>query len=283
MTAHSRAVAGVLLLLAACGGAVAQETNLELYQDVSLLLTVRKLDLTAEQIAAVAGQAQALATQRAELTQLRRTVWAEDGKHFEAVNEAWLEGKRTPARDKRAADNALEKVQKAEARLREAEEEATGRLRAGLTEEQRALVESSSQAQARRERQARMGGEKSVGQFVARKLDEVRDLMVDEYGLVAGGEAQAIAEAIVGPGAANVNQMAGAVLEMMNQARAWSREQYAANREQLPGFVEQFLGFSEPDPNLFVTWDQLRALLASERAVVVLGELAPGAVGGEAP
>ena len=87
-----------LLLVAMCGGVAAQNTYPELYQDVTLLLTVRKLGLSTEQIRSVLGQAQALAAQRAELAQLRQTVWAEDGDSFKAVNEAWLKGKRTPAR-----------------------------------------------------------------------------------------------------------------------------------------------------------------------------------------
>lgn len=282
MNAGRGALVG-LLLLAVCGGAVAQDTYPELYQDVTVLLTVRKLDLSADQIRSVLQQTQALAAQRAELAGLRQTVWAEDGDSFNAVNEAWLEGKRTPSRDKRAADKALEKVQKAEARLREAEQDAISALRAGLSDDQQKVVETAEQAEARRERQSRMGGDTSVGQFVARKLDEVRDLMVDEYGLVAQGEALSIAEAIVGPGSASVNQVAGRVLEMMNQARAWSRDQYTANREQLPAFVEQFLGMAEPDPDTFVTWEELHALLTGDRTVAVLTELLQAAPGGEAP
>ena len=273
--------AGALALLLSCASAPAQDTNTELYEDVRLLLTVHKLDLSSEQVADALAQAQALADKRAELAELRRTVWAEDGKHFEAVNDAWLKGKRTPGRDKRAADNALEKVQQAEKRLREAEDAAVSRLRAGLTDRQLEVVETSRQAQARRERQARMGGARTVGEFVAGKLDEVRDLMVDEYRLVAANEARAVAEAIVGPGASNVNQMAAQVLEMMNQARSWSAERYSANREQLPTFVEQFLGITEPDPNRFVSYDELRTLLTSERAVAVLTEVLKSAGGGE--
>lgn len=272
----------VVVLLAMGGGALAQDTYAELYQDVTLLLTVRKLDLSTEQIRYALQQAQALAAQRAELVQLRQSVWSENAEHFQAVNEAWLKGQRTPTRDKRAADSALEKVQRAEAKLREAEQEAVRALRASLSDRQQQMVESSSQAQERRERQTRMGGEKSVGEFVARKLDEVRDLMVDEYGLVAQGEALAIAEAIVGAGSASINQVASRVLEMMNQARAWSTEQYTATRPQLARMVEQFLGISAPDPDSFVTWDELQALLTADRSVAVLSELLQTAGGGEA-
>jgi len=70
------------------------------------------------------------------------------------------------------------------------------------------------------------------------------------------------------------------VLEMMNQARTWTPQQYSSDRKQLPQMVEQFLGIEEPDLAKFVTYDDLTGLLADERAVVVLGALAQPAEGG---
>ncbi|HUS80591.1 MAG TPA: hypothetical protein VM283_04935 [Armatimonadota bacterium] len=278
-----RAFAIVLAVLCALGvayAAPAQDTYLQLHTDVGLLLTVRKMHLTPAQIAGALAQAQAIAAERDRLAALRQQVWEDAGDSINAVNQAWLEGKRTPTRDKRAADNAIEKVQRAERGLQKLIEDSVATLRAGLSDEQEPVVETSKQAQARRERQARMGGASSVGEFVAGKLDQVRDLMADEYRMVGGSEALATARAILGADAPGVNDLASKVLEMMNQARTWTPQQYSSDRKQLPQMVEQFLGIEEPDLAKFVTYDDLTGLLADERAVVVLGALAQPAEGG---
>ena len=267
---------GVLALLVAPSCAPAQSGPTDLYTDTTLLLTVRKLQLTSEQMVWVLRTAQVLAAERDKVVALRQSVWVEDGAHFDAVNEAWLKGKREPSRDKRAADNALEDVNRAQSRLRDAGESATASLRGRLTEDQQKLVESSGHAQARRDRQARMGGMASVGEFVASKLDETRDLMVDEFRLVAGAEAWAVAEAILGSGSSSLDQVAAKVLEMMNQARSWDNARYARNRESLPQLVETFLRIEEPDWSRFVSYDELSALVTDERAVVILGEILSG-------
>ncbi len=265
-----RVVIGALALLTAATCAPAQS---DLYTDTTLLITVRKLQLTSEQMAWVAQTARSLEVERGKVAALRQSVWAEGGAHFDAVNEAWLKGEREPSRDKRAADNALAGVNQAEAKLRDAEVAATASLRERLTDDQRELVESSAHAQERRDRQARMGGMSSVGEFVAGKLDETRDLMVDEFRQVAGAEARAVAEAILGPGSRSLDQVAGNVLEMMNQARSWDNDRYARNREDLPRFVETFLRMREPDWSKYVSYDELSALVTDERTALVLGEV----------
>ncbi len=271
-----RAVVGVLALLMAATCAPAQSGPTELYTDTMLLLTVRKLQLTTEQMEWVFRTAQSLAGQRNELAALRASVWAEDRAHFDAVNDALLKGERVPSRDKRAADNAIEGVNQAQSRLRDAEVAAVASLRGRLTEDQQELVESSDHAQARRDRQARMGGMSTVGEFVASKLDETRDLMVDEFRTVAGAQARAVAEAILGSGSSSVDQVAGNVLTMMNQSRSWDNARYARNREGLPQLVETFLRVDEPDWSLYISYDELGALVTGERTALVLGEILPG-------
>lgn len=274
-----RFAVGVIALLMAAMCAPAQSGSTELYTDTTLLITVRKLQLTSEQIAWVLRTAQTLSAERAKVAALRQSVWAEDGAHFDAVNAAWLKSERVPSRDKRAADNAIDKVNQARAKLRDAEQAATASLRGRLSDDQQALVESSAHAQARRDRQARMGGMESVGEFVASKLDETRDLMADEFRMVAGDEARAVAEAILGSGSSSLDQVAGNVLTMMKQVRSWDNARYARNREKLSQLVETFLRIQEPDWSRLVSYDELSALMTSERTVMVLGEILPGQAG----
>ncbi len=91
-----RTLLSAAAVIAVCSAVPAQDAAQDLYQDVQLLLTVHKLQLTPAQTAWAADQATVVVGEREQLAALRAAIWDEDGKHFNAVNEAWIEAKSTP-------------------------------------------------------------------------------------------------------------------------------------------------------------------------------------------
>jgi len=110
-----------------------------------------------------------------------------------------------------------------------------------------------------------MGGTDSVGQYVLIELDAIRDLMPDEFAMLAASEAQRIARAIVGPNAANLPQMTDAVFDMLMQVYGWTPERYRQQRAGLPSQIEAQLGLEDAAQRPPVSWDELMRLATSSR------------------
>ncbi|MGC9320027.1 MAG: hypothetical protein ACP5KN_18490 [Armatimonadota bacterium] len=249
----------------------AHSDSAALLEDVHILLTVRDLALTDDQVRAALSLAEGLAEQRARLRELRASIWEEHQDDIEAVNEAWLEGNEAPRRAKRVADGAISNLQQAEQDLAQARRDAADELLAGLTEDQRAMIEDPQLAAQRAARKARLGG-MSIGEFVAAELDAIRDLMPDEYQMLAEAEAARIARAIVGSDAPDLDAVTREILHIMNQVFAWTPERYQRQRQDLPRQIENALGMRS-STEAPVAWDQILALVGGERSVPALTAL----------
>lgn len=264
---------------AGSGGASDNTDAAALYEDVLLLTTIRTLQLTGEQLATLAEINSALVTKQNHLEQLRRELWEQYQDDFEAVINAWLTGQRVDGRSKRAADNAVNKLRVAANGLAEARGAGARQLLNVLSEEQRALVEDAATAAERQARTQRMGGIESVGEFVAAELDAIRDLMPDEYQMLAAAEAERIATAIVGPDSPRLEAMTAQVLNILNQVRSWTPPYYQQQRESLPDQIESALGMqTEKRP---VAWNDIVRLVSSERTAVVIALIQDQSGGGE--
>ncbi|MEA3399675.1 MAG: hypothetical protein U9R79_00385 [Armatimonadota bacterium] len=286
----------IVMMLVAAPAAMAQDRGLgdprtgtsgqahsdaaALLQEVDILLTVRDLSLTNDQVRAALALAQGVAEDRAEVQALRASVWEEHQDDIQRVNEAWLKGNEAPRRAKRVADEAISDLQQAEQDLAEARRDAAEEFVAGLTEDQRSMVEDPELAAERAARQARMGGIASVGEFIAAELDAIRDLMPDEYDMLAEAEARRIAQAIVGPDAPNLDAMTDAVLNIMDQVFSWTPERYQRQRQDLPRQIENALDIHSSSDRQ-VSWDAILALVGGEGSVTVLTALAEGRGGEE--
>ena len=246
----------------------------QLYEDVQLLRTIRTLDLSNEQLALLLQINASLAEQRRELAELRASTWAESKGAIESVLEAWVEGKTPSSRDKSAADRAVNRVNEATSDYERARQRLTEGFYEKLSTAQRKLVESSDKAADRAARVARMGGVESVGDYVLTELDAIRDMMPDEFRMLAGAEARRIATAIVGPNAANLEQMTAGVLNVLQQAYAWAPERYREQRPTMPQQIEQLLGIEEAE-QAPVPWNELMRLTTSTRTTAVITALVP--------
>lgn len=253
----------------------------ELYEDTQLLGAIRTLALTPEQLTLLATLNAQIRAERANLEALRAQVWEANQGDFAAVLAALRTGERVDPRIQRAADNALAQVRDAQASLADVEARAARTLISELSNQQAALVQTAEQAQARAARAARMAGFTSVGEYVAMELDAIRDLMADEYVMVAPAEARRVAANIVAqeaPDTGALEATAQAILQMMNQVRAWTAPVYTQQRETLPEQVEAALGIAgETAP---VGYDDLLRLLRSERTAAAIA-LVTGSGGGE--
>ena len=261
-------------------GVANADTAATLYQDVLLLIPMRALALTDEQLTLVSGLNAEVLARAAALEELRGSLWVEHQGSFEAVIDARIRGARVDARAQRALDNAIARFSQARTSLADARVQAAGRLLAALSEEQQALVQSPDAAAARQALVQRLGGHESVGAFVAAGLDGLRDLMPEEYQMVVPSEAERMAEAIVGPDSPNLLAMAAEVLSILDEVSTWPPPRYQEQRQSLPAQINARLGF-EAGAEAPVSWEDMLRLVSSERTAAAIA-LVRGPAEGEA-
>ncbi len=254
----------------------------ELYEDTRLLGTIRTLALTPEQLQVVSALNTQVRAERDRLVALRARIWEEHREDFEAVLWALETGRRVDARRQRAADNAIAELQDAQATLEELEAQAARTFIGALSEQQSALVQTAEQAQEQAARAARMGGFTSVGEYVAMELDAIRDLMGDEFRMVARAEARRVAGNIIAqeaPDPATLDAVSRVNLQMMNRVRALAPAEYNRQRETLPQQIEAALGIVGAPPP--VGYEDLLRLLRSDRTPIVIALVTAGGGGEE--
>jgi len=154
-------------------------------------------------------------------------------------------------------------------------------LRDDLTEEQRRLIQTEAQAQQRRQLQQRLGGAATVGEFLANELEQMRDLMPDEYQRVRTARARRIARRVLARRARNLDAFGGRILAIMDEVTSWSAEKYGEQRESLPAQISTSLGLEEQQPTeQMVTYEQVLALAKGERAAALLTSCLEASQGG---
>jgi hypothetical protein len=240
-------------------------SSAELYEEVQVLRTVRTLSMTDEQLGELVAINADVGAEREQLAELREQMWEQYEDEIEEVLDAWMGGEEASRTAKSAADSAVNRVNRARSDFEDTRRDAAEALYDILTGDQRDLVESPGVAEARAARRARMGGSDSVGEYLAAELDAIRDLMPDEFELLAAAEAQRIARTIVGPEASNLPQMTDAVLDIMLEVFAWTPERYQEQRPTLPAQIETNLGFTPVAERAPVSWTDLMQVATSER------------------
>ncbi|MGI5816856.1 MAG: hypothetical protein ACOX9R_02030 [Armatimonadota bacterium] len=252
----------------------------QLHEDVQILRTLRTLELTAEQRAELQRINAAVTEQQRSLEQLRGSEWTEYQDEIEEVLEAWMNRRTPSSRARLAADRAVNRVNDSQTNLQTARWRAAQTLYNELTVAQRSLVEAPGAAEERMARTARMGAVDSVGQYVLIELDAIRDLMPDEFMMLAASEAQRIARAIVGPNAANLPQATDVVFDILVQVYDWTPDRYREQRGNLPAQIEALLGFESAAQRPPVSWNDLMRLATSNRTTAALAAITE-AGGGE--
>lgn len=250
-----------------------------LHEEVQVLLTIRELALSPDQIAELGEINAEVNEERNSLREMRESAWAENQDEIETVLNAWMEGQTAPARARTAADRAVNRVNAAVAAFEETRWSAAESFYRTLTVQQRGLVESPAVAAERTARQARMGGLESVGEYVVSELDAIRDLMPDEFQMLALAEAQRIAQAIVGRDAPNLGQMTDVVYDILVDVYMWSTEQYTADRALLPGQISRLLGFTPIEQRAPVAWSELLRVTTSVTTPGVVAALTTDGAG----
>ncbi len=245
----------------------------KLYEDVMLLTAIRELYLTSDQLRELARINEDVAEERAALLELRERTWQESGERMESVVAAWIAGRTADARDLQAADAAVNRVYAAREEYQQFMREAGERLVDMLTTTQLGLVESPDAAELRRERQARMGGVESIGEWMAMQIDGIRDLMPEEFRMLAESEARRIARTIFGRDDPNLEAYTAQILNILVEVGGWLPGQYNQQREDLPDQLEAALGLEDVSERPPVEWSELLRLVRSVRTALVVQEL----------
>ncbi|MFP4249116.1 MAG: hypothetical protein ACLFU7_05620 [Armatimonadota bacterium] len=251
----------------------------ELYDEVRVLQTVRALELSSEQMAELVEINAGVIAQERELARLREATWEQYEDEIEAVLSAWMEGRTPSTRARNAADRAVNRVNDARRSYERARTAAARELYDALSGGQRNLVESPGVAEEREARTRRMGGIESVGEYVLTELDAIRDLMPDEFEMLAGAEARRIAEALVGSNAGNLDAMTDAVFDVLVDVYDWAPQRYQQQRSTLPQQIEEALGFESVDERAPVRWSELMRAATSSRTAAAARAIAAAGEG----
>jgi len=239
-----------------------------MYEDVRLLIPIRTLGLSDEQLARLAELNSRVLAEAAELEALRAELWEQYRDDFDAILGAWLSGQRVDGRAQRSADTAVQKLNDRGGGLADSQTAAAERFADALSQDQAAMVEPEAVA-ARQALSQRLGGFDSPGAFIASGLDALRDLMPEEYRAVAQGEATRMATAIVGPDSPDMASMAGQILSVLDEVRAWAPGRYQQQHESLPAQINATLGFDDQGGPP-VKWDEIVRLVSSARTPAVI-------------
>ncbi len=252
----------------------------DLYDEVRVLQTIRTLELSSEQMAELVEINARVIAQERELAGVREATWEQYEDEIEAVLSAWMQGRTPSTRARNAADRAVNRVNDARSSFERARTAAAREFYDSLSGGQRNLVESPGVAEQREARTRRMGGIESVGQYVLNELDAIRDLMPDEFEMLAGAEARRIAETIVGSNAGNVEAMTDGVLDVIIDVYDWTPQRYQQQRPTLPEQIEEALGFEPMAERPPVRWSEVVRAATSSRTAAAVRAIA-AARGGE--
>jgi len=262
------------------GGQDGADVAATVYQDVLLLIPMRTLALTDEQLDRLSDLNAGLLAQATAFDELRVRLWADYQDDFDAVISATLTGGRVDGRAQRAVDNAVGQFSDARADLTQARADAARRFVAALSDDQQAMVQSPDAAAARQALVQRLGGFESVGEFVAAGLDALRDLMPDEYQMVAQGEAARMAAAMVGNDSPDLPAMTAEVLGIFAEVSTWTPPRYQEQRASLPAQINARLGF-DAGAGAPVSWEDMLRLVSGGRTPAAIA-LVRGPAEGEA-
>lgn len=158
-----------------------------------------------------------------------------------AVNRAWERGLDARAADLAAADEAALAHSRA---MDDAETALKGigdQVMALLTDDQRALIETSEQAQVRASNRILYDGRDSLVEFIASDVALLRDVEAEEYAAARVTVAMNLATKISTVEAPDFPVIVNRVLRVGDVVRRLSDADYDALRDDLPGRVGQAL------------------------------------------
>ena len=249
----------------------------QLYDEVQVLRTIRTLELSADQLVELTQINARVISEGDDLEQLREDTWDQYGEDIETVLDAWVAAEDAPNREKTAADRAVNRVNEAESNYQSARRDAAEALYGILSEAQRDLVESPGAAEERSARTTRMGGIESVGDYVVAQLDAIRDLMPEEFEMLASEEARRIAETIVGPnaGTQSQRQMRSAVRDIIREVYGWTPQRYQQQRPTLAAQISSNLGVPTEDERPPISWSELTRAATSSRTPAAVAAVTP--------
>jgi len=258
----------------------AQQDPEQAFQEARLLITLDKLQLSNEQRQRMLQTANALNLLREELVAARAQAWEEQQANIEAVLAAWARGEAAPRDEQRAADKAVAQIKEMERKLAESENEFAEMVANDLTADQRQWLETKEHARQRLDRLARLGTE-TIGEYLAHEIEQMRDLMPDEYSPLRVGETQRMAVSILGPQDRGVQNLAGRILEIMDKIMSWAPDNFEQQRPTLAAQISQYLGLQEGKlPEEMVKYDEVLELVRSELTADLLADLLQAGGGG---
>ncbi|MGD8238400.1 MAG: hypothetical protein PVH68_07610 [Armatimonadota bacterium] len=245
--------------------------------DVRLLRTLAQLDITTGQIPRIIPYLEQIQAHLSTISQRRDKTYGQHRTALENVRTAVVEG-RTPRQ------SAVETIQRALRQLqlsiqiqmqRVLQEEAG--IQAELTEQQLGSIETREQRDARLERVRELEGQTTAAAYVVKKLQEIRELLPDEYAHVRLRLANEIAVKTEGPRSPRFNPYRQRALAMMDQAYRWTVVEFQGYLPTLDQSVATTLGIrpdaDAPSAEGLIPYEEYAGALRDPRTLALLRQI----------
>jgi hypothetical protein len=255
----------------------AMATPLQLWHDISLLWVCAQLGITPDQAKRIAGILSGYQDQVAAGAKMRRDAWPEAQAAVEAVLTAWAAGRDPDPQSKAAADAAAKQVQQQQSRTDNALRSAVQAIIQALTEQQRALVESSEEARVVSQMRSRYDGAPSMADYIVQEMTTQRMLMPEEYAAVRTVDASRIAGRLVDSRSDQYPAVRNALLSLFDGASNWNDQQFAAQLPTLPAQVRQYLALTNDTVPKPIAYADLRKWAQDPRTAKYLAIYATAA------
>ena len=224
-------------------------TPAQVWRDVQIVWLASRLGITPEQAKTMVAFTGQLQKQLEAGRATRAQLWQEKGTALNTVIAAWAAGNQPDEVSRISAEDAGTKS----AAEDQAEVATTQSVLAGvmqnLTDAQKALIETTDEAQRRAQVEEQLEGAPSAADFVIRHMMTHRQLTTEEYALLRHAEAGRVARRLVGGDSATYTATRDAVLRVFDQVNNWSDDQLAQAMPNLPDRIRDVLQLAGDQPS----------------------------------
>ncbi|MFQ5808892.1 MAG: hypothetical protein ACE5JM_04645 [Armatimonadota bacterium] len=245
--------------------------------DVQLLRTLAQLDLTTEQIPKIIPRLEQIRNHLEAIAERRAKTYGQHRTALANVRTALVEG-RTPSQSTvETIQRALRQLQLAiQIQMQRVLQEEAG-IQAELTEQQLGRIETKEQRDARRERVSEFEGETTAAAYIVKKLQEIRELLPDEYARVRLRLANEIAVKTEGPRSPRFNAYRQRALSVIDEAYSWTVVEFQGRLPTLEQSVATSLGIrpdaDAPSAEGLISYEDYAAALRDPRTLELLREI----------
>ena len=244
-----------------------------LYEQASGLSLLRGLALTDDQLKQLLPLLQSARDQRQNFLTQAATLWQQADATVQSALAAPGGPATVAAADPTQVRATVAAYGNLQALLQQSQDNLAAQFLALLTPAQAAAVEGAGQAEQRRQVELQLGGAHSVPEYLAGQMDTLRALAPPEYFLLRHWLSRHWAALLRSPDVPGFDYLTGRLLSFMDQTVALPPDAYAAQYDQVPDLLAQYLGLPAAVQTVFFDYSYVELLIGSDQSLAVVQRL----------